>query len=416
MRRFFVFILLVTGFCSLATASEETAKMAEDVNSLWAAVWSYDVPGERQYYDKLCAEFAEATGEKPPRIELGKWDYAHEQIQGWIKDSNGPDIVVLPEEWLAEFSGGVEDFDKYLDPKLREEFYSVMFNKGIYKGKLLGMVWAGTTKALFYRKDLFEKAGLSAPKTWQEQLEAAIKLNNPPEIYGIGLPGAPVYETDDNLFLYLWSAGGDFFDENGKCIINNAAGVKALQFYVDLVNKYHVTQPEVTSWSRKQTRRLFEAGKLAMFATGPWGIESLRKNAPDIEFGVAPLPVDKRPATQLVTDHIAIFSYSPRKSLAGRFLNFAYQDKYRFEFAKLGLLPEKKSVGTNDYFQKDPYWKVFVDVIPYGKSIPLMDWADIGAAIRQAMYDSLTGRKSPKEALDDEAAAIDKIVEKRRSP
>lgn len=304
----------------------------------------------------------------------------------------------------------VEDFNKYLDPKLHEQFYPVMFDKGIYKGKLLGMVWAGTTKALYYRKDLFDKAGLAAPKTWQDQLDAAIKLNNPPQLYGIGLPGAPVYETDDILFLYLWSAGGDFFDKNGKCIINNTAGVKALQFYVDLVNKYHVTQPEVTSWTRKQTRHFFEQGRVAMVATGPWAIESIRKIAPDMQFAVTPPPVDKMPATQLVTDHIAIFSYSPRKLLAGKFLNFAYQDKYRLEFAKLGMLPEKKSVGENDYFQKDPHWKVFINIIPSSRSIPLMDWADVGAAIRQAMYDALTGRKSCQQALDNAAKTIDEIV------
>ena len=48
-----------------------------------------------------------------------------------------------------------------------------------------------------------------------------------------------------------------------------------------------------------------------MFATGPWGVEQLRKNAPGVEFGVVPLPADKERVTQIITDHVG-----PRPLLA----------------------------------------------------------------------------------------------------
>jgi len=369
-------------------------------------VYSYDLPGEAAYYEEL----AEAFGGGRVEIALGQWDDAHARIAEWFAAGQGPDLVVVPDIWLAEFAAHIEPFDPYLDPALKDDFFEVLYNKGLYKGQLLGPVWATSTKALFYRTDLFRAAGLGPPKTWLEQLGAAIALNDPPTVYGLGLPGAREYETDDNFFFYLWSAGGRFFDENGKSAINSEAGVKALEFYCDLVNKHHVTQPEVTTWNRKQTRRLFEAGKLAMFATGPWGVEQLRKNAPEIEFGVVPLPVDQEPVTQIITDHLVLARYSRHKDLAAAFVKFAYRDEHRLAFAKLGILPEKTSVAADDHFRKDPCWKVFVDVIPYGLTIPLIEWEDVGIAIREAMYQALSGRQTPREALDALAKTIDATV------
>ncbi len=379
-------------------------------DELWVQVYSYDLPGERAYYDELAAGFAEEPGGGPVRIVMEQWDVAHDQIAGWFEAREGPDLAVVPDIWLAEFAEHIEPFDRYLEPGLKNEFYPVLFEKGVFEGNLLGLVWATSSKALFYRTDLFREAGLEPPRTWSEQLDAALTLNNPPNVHGLGLPGAREYETDDNLFFYFWSAGGRFFDDDGRCAINSEAGVKALTFYCDLVNKHHVSQPEVTTWNRKQTRRLFEAGKLAMFATGPWGVEQLRKNAPGIEFGVVPLPIDKGPVTQIITDHMVLAGYSTRKDFAATFLRYAYRDEHRLGFTKLGILPGKRTVAAAGHFQKDPSWKVFVDVIPYGHSAPLIPWENIGTAIREAMYQALTGRMTPKEALDDAAIKIDAIV------
>jgi len=395
-------LTLLAGLCLAVVA------MAQE--PLWMQAYSYDVPGEAEYYEALAEAFENAPSGGPLRITLEGWDIAHDQIAAWFEQGEGPDLVVVPDIWLVEFADHIEPFDPYVDPRLKADFFDVLYSKGVYNGKLLGLVWATSTKALFYRTDLFRDAGLEPPRTWAEQLSAAVALNDPPNVYGLGLPGAREYETDDNLFFYFWSAGGRFFDEHGKCTINSEAGVKALQFYCDLVNKYHVTQSEVTTWNRKQTRRLFEAGRLAMFATGPWGVEQLRKNAPDIEFGVVPLPVDKEPVTQVITDHLVLAKHSPRKALAAKFVAFAYQDEHRLAFAKLGLLPEKTTVAADDHFQKDPCWKVFVDVIPYGRPIPLIEWEPVGIAIREAMYQALSGRKTPQEALDALAAEIDGIT------
>lgn len=400
--------LLLAASLILASAGA----FAQDAG-LWVQVWSYDMPGEQEYLDQLGQVFTRETGEAV-RMTFDKWDQAHDAIAKWAADGTGPDLVVVPDIWLAEFAPHLEPLNTLVGQSLKDQFYPVLFEKGVYEGNVLGLVWATSTKALFYRRDLFEKAGINPPKTWEEQLGAAVALNNPPHVYGLGLPGKREYETDDNLYFYFWSAGGEFFDADGRCTLNSEAGVKALQFYVDLANKYHVTQPELTTWSRKETRRLFEQGRLAMFAEGPWTIEQCRKNAPGLDFGVVPLPADKRLVTQLITDHLVLMRYSTRKELAKRFIDIAYRDEQRLAYTKLGLIPEKKTVAQDPHFQDDPLWKVFVDVIPHGKTIPLIKWEEIGIAVREALYQALSARQTPREALDALAAQIDQIRGKQK--
>ena len=376
------------------------------------AVWSYDVPGEKEYYETLKRDYEAAHPGHRVSIALDTWDDAHNRIHGWVKTEVGPDVVVVPDIWLVEFARGIEPFEGYLKPGQEAEFFPVLFNKGFYRGHLMGLVWATSTKALFYRKDLFAATGIKPPDTWDDEFLAAVKLNDPPRVYGIGLPGRPVAETEDNFYFYFWSAGGSFFGPDGRCTINSEAGLKSLQLYCDLVNKFHFTQPEVTSYSRKEARVLFEQGRLAMYAEGPWLIEIMRKKAKGVPLGVVPLPRYKEPVTQLITDHMVLMRGSKQKEAASEFVHFCYQDKYRLAFAKLGILPEKISVAKDDHFQKDPEWKVFVDVIPCGKVIPLINWEEIAEVQRDMMVQALSARKDVRTALDDAAKRIDAIVEK----
>ena len=72
---------------------------------------------------------------------------------------------------------------------------------------------------LFYRKDLFEKAGVKVPATFAELEAAAKKLNDPANgICGIvsrGQRGLAVTQFSS----YLYGFGGDFI-KGGKCVID----------------------------------------------------------------------------------------------------------------------------------------------------------------------------------------------------
>lgn len=178
-----------------------------------------------------------------------------------------------------------------------------------------------------------------------------------------------------------------------------------------------MTQPEPTSWSRKKTRKYFIAEKVAMHANGPWTVGDIMSTNPGLPFAVAPLPVapDREPfepirVTQVITDHLVMPATCGDRDLMMRFVRFVYQDRYRQRFCEPGMAPEKRSVAHSDFFQDAPAWRIFVEIIPDGKPIPLMKCEPIELAAQQMLHDVFTGRNDVRSALDELAAVMDAEV------
>ena len=167
-----------------------------------------------------------------------------------------------------------------LDDLLSKEFLANFQPSGIQAftidGKLMAMPYFLDPRALYYRKDLFEKAGLKAPETWDDVFAAAEKLNNPPDMNAFGLAFSRASD-DMDYWWYAWlgANGADgntkLWDENGKSRFNTPEGIAATQFLVDLAQKYKAVNPDYMTASRDaDLQTLFYNSKLAMLETGSW--------------------------------------------------------------------------------------------------------------------------------------------------
>lgn len=380
--------------------------------------WTYNMPGEQQFYHDLIADFEQANPGDTVNCQLAGWEGAHDKLATWLKNGTGPDLMVVCDTWLAEFAPYLVPYVDEMSSAQKAEFYDVLLNKATYQGHTYGLVWATSTKALFVRPDLLHKSGTETPPAdWDELLQAARRLRRVEAPWAVGIPAALTYGSTDNWYFFFWSAGGEFFDEHGKAAVNSPLGVAALEFYADLARRSHVTQPEVTAWSRKDLEMLFAQGLLAMHADGPWLLGTLKATDPKLQYTVVPLPLapnrppfHPRRVTQVITDHLVLAQASPNKDLARRFIQFAYQDRYRQQFCQLGLVPEKKAVGATDFFQTDPNWKAFVDLVPDGKFLPLMNWEPIELATQQMLWKVFSGRMKAQVALNELAAKMNEIA------
>ena len=234
------------------------------------AAWNYHMPGEREFYDDLIADFQAANPGDKVNFLFDEWNDAHDRMADWLKTGEGPDLMIVPDIWLAEFAGELVPYVDDLPPEMLSEFFDVLLNKAELHGHNYGLVWATSTKALFYRTDLFAQAGINRPpRDWYELVACASALHHYDSPYGLGIPVKRTYESTDNWYFFFWSAGGEFFDEDGRAAVNSPIGVASLKFYRNLARRWHITQPEPTSWSRKECRQYFIEEKLAMHANGP---------------------------------------------------------------------------------------------------------------------------------------------------
>src|ERR1700728_3510399 len=135
-----------------------------------------------------------------------------------------------------------------------------------YKGDLYAVPFYGESSMLYYRKDLFAKAGLTMPAhpTWAQVQGFAAKLNQPGKVAGICLRGLAGW--GDNmaaLDTVVNTYGGEWFNEKWQPQLTSPAFTAATNFYVNLIRKYGESGASNDSFNQLLT--LYGQGKCAMW-------------------------------------------------------------------------------------------------------------------------------------------------------
>lgn len=119
------------------------------------------------------------------------------------------------------------------------------FNDG---GPMLVIPAVVHARAIAYRTDLAKSAGIdfvnSPPETLDQLVDYAKKLTSG-DVWGLGMYYGNHSATCECFFgPYSWYFGGDVMNADGtEATFANDAGVKTLQFFSDVINKYKVTAP-----------------------------------------------------------------------------------------------------------------------------------------------------------------------------
>jgi multiple sugar transport system substrate-binding protein len=117
-------------------------------------------------------------------------------------------------------------------------------------GKATGVPSDGWGQLLIYRKDLFDKAGLGEPKTLDDIMAAAQKLN------GDGMAGITLAtkagdgftaETFEHVAL---AEGCQLVDDSGNVTFDTPECVNALRWYGDIASKYSVKGAQDVDYTR----------------------------------------------------------------------------------------------------------------------------------------------------------------------
>jgi multiple sugar transport system substrate-binding protein len=321
----------------------------------------------------LVDEFNASQNEIEVKLDVYGWGEGHDTLLTQISGGQAPDLANGNAQWVGEWSGinEVAPLDDLLSKEFLANFVPAGLNAFTIDGKLMAMPYFLDPRALYYRKDLFEKAGLKAPETWDDVLAAAQKLNDPPNSNAFGLAFSRASD-DMDYWWYAWlgANGADgntkLWDENGKSRFNTPEGIAATQFLVDLAQKYKAVNPDFVTAGRDSTLQpLFYNSKLAMLETGSWYPTLLKNNAPDLQVGIAAIPVAKagmKHVTAFWPDAVMMFKQSKHPTEAAKFLEWMYGKENRLLFAKQrGVIPERIDVGTDPAYAVGDTEKFFVE-------------------------------------------------------
>jgi multiple sugar transport system substrate-binding protein len=365
-------------------------------------------------FEAMAEEFEKNNPDIDIQIEVVNWDNLEQKLTTDVAGGTAPDISIIGTRWLAGYvqEGIAEPLDEYMSDEFKAQFIDVFMSPSVFDGETYGLPVAASARAMYYNKAMFEQAGIAEPPaTWDELKDAAAKIAAlGDDIYGFGIQGKEI-ETDAYWYYAFWTHGGELL-EDGRSGIASDAGVQAANLYKSMIDE-GLTQPGVTGYNRENMQDLFKQGRLGILLTGPWLRGQMQEEAPDIEYGIAPIPEGTTRATYGVTDSIIMFASSDVKEDAWRFLEeAAFIDKWRREFTlKEGFLPVFRSVAEDPHFADDPQLAAFTELLPHAKFAPIIpNWEEMADATTRALQQIYLGEAPPEQALGEAAARIDQLL------
>ncbi|WP_377805270.1 sugar ABC transporter substrate-binding protein [Azospirillum sp. A29] len=294
-------------------------------------------------------------------------------------------------------------------------------------GTLYAAPFYGESSMVMYRKDLFEKAGLTMPEapTWAFVSDAARKLTDKKaEIYGICLRGKAGWgENMAFLSAMANSFGASWFDMNWKPQFNTDPWKQTLTTYLGLMKD--AGPPGASSNGFNENLALFQSGKCAMwidatvaasFVSNP----AQSKVADKVGYALAPDTGLGKRSNWLWAWNLAIPASSKKGDAAQAFISWATSKEYLDLVAKeegwANVPPgTRTSLYANPEYRKaapfadltlksiqaaDPLHPT-VQQVPYTgvQFVAIPEFQGIGTAVGQAFSAALAGQTTADQAL-----------------
>lgn len=331
------------------------------------------------------------------------------------------DVFALDVIWVPEFAraGWLRELTPLLAPGEHQEFFPGPILAVTLHKKMFAIPWYVDAGVLYYRKDLLEKYNRSVPETWQELVETAREVTRKEKkIYGYVWQGKQYEGLVCNVLEFIWSNGGDILTANGEPVINSAQNAAALSFMRDLIFRFGVTPPLVTTAIEEPTRQLFGSGRALFMRNWPyaWTIFNAAGSPVYGKVGVAELPSfpGRQKASTLGGWQLGINRYSRRPQAAEKLVRFLTSPSAQKELALgVGYKPARKTLYKDpDLLLEQPDLAVLFPVFMKARPRPVTPYYMLITSVLQPEFSAaISGIKEPAAALASAQKQVARIVE-----
>ncbi len=266
-------------------------------------------------------------------------------------------------------------------------------------GKVYSVPFATQTVLVYYNKDLFDKAGVTPPETWDEFKQVTDKLKEAgitPLANGIA-DGWTIEVASGAIMPNFY--GESFFGDvtSGKTTFEDPRYVAALGKMAELA-PYMPTGFEAVDYATMKA--LFTSGSAAMFIGGSWEIPAWREAG--LNFGFMAGPAAKAGDTRMVATWLdggyAVNAASPNKEAALEFIRFTATPEFAQMLAdKLNNVPAVQGATPKDEALQQII-KLQEHQTPYIMLVAFRYQKPTGSTLLQdGLKKLLTGQATPEE-------------------
>ena len=287
--------------------------------------------------------------------------------------------------------------------------------------------------ALYYQKSLYadeakkaaykEKYGtdLTPPDTWEEVTRQAEFFASPPNFYGTQFAGKEE-AINGRFYEMLVAEGGEYLDAEGKPAFNSEAGVRALDWFVNLY-KAKAVPAGTTNYLWDDLGQGFASGTVALNLDWPGWAGFFNDPKSSKIAGNVGVKVQPKGSSGKRTGWSGFHGFSITQNCANKeaaaslIWYLTNEDAQKLE-AAAGPLPTRTAVWDWDIAQakNDPYkaevLKAFQEASQNAFAVPQTpEWIEISNAVYPELQAAILGDKTSKEALDAAAEKANGILE-----
>jgi multiple sugar transport system substrate-binding protein len=345
------------------------------------------------------------------RVTPDAADQRHQLYVQWLNArAPEPDVLQLDVIWTAEFAGAGWILPLDATAADASDFLAAAWEAARWRDTLFALPWFVDVGLVYWRTDLLE----SAPPSVAALRDAAIGLaGSTPVRFGMVWQGAR-YEGLVTVFLeHLTAFGGRILDANGRVVVDEPAGVRALTFMRDAVAAGGFVPASALTWQEEQTRFAFQNGEALFMRNWPYAWSLLQDPAQSAvagRFAVAPFPAGEsgRPAAALGGAQLAVNRWSRHPELAEALARFLTAPEQMLERARLAAqLPARRSLYDDGALAEAlpiPLTQVreALDAAVARPVTPV--YTELSEILQVGLHRALSGQETPEAALRQAAA------------
>jgi multiple sugar transport system substrate-binding protein len=352
-----------------------------------------------------------AFQETHPDVQLdiltGGWGDFDATVAGWITTGDGPEIVYLGSEYAATFGDLLADLDPYLgDWEELDQFLPAALDTVTWDGHLRGLPLLMSPRPVFYRTDLAADPDAIPPMTFADSL-AFVEANsevvdNAMTKMGFMDIGAGLFDAQE-FIGYIWSAGGELYNEDGTSAFDSEATAEALQFMYD---RRRILMLDETTAGLPPIEGVPIASGMVVSGIFPmWNMPATSDELwESIEMGPYAAGENGEPLIQVFIDWLSVPGYVENPELAVEFLKFIGSQENAIALNTVAGFTPVRQDAWDTIRETNPVWSDLLDMaVEYGRA-----FSDIRASaeLRPLITNQVTLFLTDQQSLEDTQQAL----------
>ncbi|WP_037356336.1 ABC transporter substrate-binding protein [Amycolatopsis orientalis] len=342
------------------------------------------------------------------------------------------DVVMISNyeapQWAA--NGWLENLEPHMKatPGYDEADFIPSIRQSLsYQNQMYAVPFYGESSFVVYRKDLFQKAGLTMPAhpTWQQIADFAAKLDDKQAgVSGICLRGKPGWGESLAPFTTVANTfGAQWFDQGWNAKLTSPEFTQAANFYVNLLREHGEVGASSAGFTECGTK--YAQGNAAMWydATSMTGTTEDPKTSHVVgKNGYVAAPVEKTQASGwLYTWALGIPKVGKNKDDAWKFMAWMTDKEYAkkvgetygwnrvppgtrkstYEIPQYKEAAKAYAQPTLDGIAAANQQKTMVNPVPYPgiQFVGIPEFQDLGTRVSQQLSAAIAGQTSVADAL-----------------